>query len=333
MPSIAPGLPVTEGSRRPGHRNELIRRDQATFRMIPAQERLEAGHLVRPEIDDGLVDDLEFLPQQRGAQINLKSSTKLQARFHLRFEKAVAMAPVGLGTMQRNIRILEKTVGALVAAQSDGYPDAGAYYEVVSLDPVWLVDGFDQALCERPSLRRVFAQDLNDPEFVTPNTSHDIAMSDTAAQTAGDDAQQLIADRVSKRVVHVLEVIEVDVVHRDAVATIARLRELFVQQLDKVRPIGEAGEDVVMQIVVDLLRRLLFDGDLVLMLGTFFGHGQQDEGARDRRQQRLGTDHRQPGARGCTVARGPRQHRAQGRAQQENRANREEDEHRRPSRQ
>src|SRR5262249_11526184 len=118
-------------------------------------------------------------------------------RFHLMFEKAMAMTSVGLGAMQRDIRVLDKTVGALVAARSNRYPDACTYDEVMPLDPVWLVDGLDQTFREGSGLQRALAQDLNDAKFISPDTSYDIAMSDVGTQTVGDDTQHLVADSVS----------------------------------------------------------------------------------------------------------------------------------------
>jgi hypothetical protein len=42
---------------------------------------------------------------------------------------------------------------------------------------------------------------------------------------------------VSKHIVHVFEVVQVDVMHGNTVAFVARSRELFVQQLEKLGPV------------------------------------------------------------------------------------------------
>src|SRR5882724_8434480 len=126
--------------------------------MTPAQQRLEAGQLVGLEVDDGLIRDLELMSRQRRTQVELERSARLQPHIHLRLEIAVAVAAVGLGTVQRNIGVLEKTVGVLAVARN-GYSNARADDDVVAADIVRLVDGFDHAPRERSRLLPVLAQD------------------------------------------------------------------------------------------------------------------------------------------------------------------------------
>ena len=59
-----------------GHREELLRQQQAAPRVVPAQQGLEARHLAAREVDERLVVDPELAALDRPAQVGLE----LQAR-------------------------------------------------------------------------------------------------------------------------------------------------------------------------------------------------------------------------------------------------------------
>ena len=99
-----------------------------------------------------------------------------------------------------------------------------------------------------------------------------------------------------------------------------RLKLLFAV-LQERAAIGDAGQ------------RIDHGRGLVAMLGALLRHRQEDEGDRDGEQQRLEAEHREPHAfEQLVVARQPRQHGAERRAQQIKRAVREQHEDRRPAR-
>src|SRR3954471_15766962 len=53
------------------NRYELTRRDQPLFRMTPARQRLHAAQLMRHEVDDWLVMDLQLVLRDGVAEIRL----------------------------------------------------------------------------------------------------------------------------------------------------------------------------------------------------------------------------------------------------------------------
>ena len=59
-------------------REELVRQQQAAPRVVPAQQGLEARHLVGREIEERLVVDPELAALDRPPQVGLE----LQARHH-----------------------------------------------------------------------------------------------------------------------------------------------------------------------------------------------------------------------------------------------------------
>src|ERR1019366_6796325 len=93
------------------NRNELNRRNHAAFGMMPAQQRLAAGDLLGFDVDNGLIVKLEFAIHDRFAQIQFERASRLHARVHFGFEKAVVAPTVGLGAVKRQVRALQSWSG------------------------------------------------------------------------------------------------------------------------------------------------------------------------------------------------------------------------------
>ena len=75
--------------------------------MVPPQQRFETADFVALQIDQRLIVQFEFAVRQRLAQIHLQLAPLLHARVHLRLEEPIRAASVGLGTVQRHVRILQ----------------------------------------------------------------------------------------------------------------------------------------------------------------------------------------------------------------------------------
>jgi hypothetical protein len=58
-----------------GQRDEQVRRNQPVFRMLPANQRLDADHAVIAVADLRLVDQVELLAGQRIAQVFFQFAT------------------------------------------------------------------------------------------------------------------------------------------------------------------------------------------------------------------------------------------------------------------
>src|SRR6185369_18076184 len=81
-------------------------------------------------------------------------------------------------------------------------------------------------------------------------------------QTLGDTLEQLIADRMAERVVDALELVDVDIEHRQLLARPYRLERLF-EPLAEQDPVRQVSQPVVMRQMRDLLVRALARGDVL----------------------------------------------------------------------
>jgi hypothetical protein len=75
--------------------------------------------------------------------------------------------------------------------------------------------------------------------------------------------QQGIADRMAERVVHLLELVEIETQHRDGVAALHR-SEMAVKLLAQEHAVGQRGQRIVMRHVGDLLLGLPLLGDVLM---------------------------------------------------------------------
>ena len=71
---------------------------------------------------------------------------------------------------------------------------------------------------QRGGFRRLLDGGLNDRELVAAESRRHVGFSEAIAQTLGDDPEQLIADRMAERVVDALELVDIDIEHRQLLA-------------------------------------------------------------------------------------------------------------------
>jgi hypothetical protein len=109
----------------------------------------------------------------------------------------VRIGPVIRGDRNADARIGEE----LVAAGLIRFPDS-------LVDSRYEVDDVDRT-CNRG---------LNDRELVAAQPGDDIGLAQAGTQASGHEFQQLVSDGVPERIVHRLELIEIEVKHRYAPA-------------------------------------------------------------------------------------------------------------------
>ena len=243
-------------------RDEFRRRDHAAFGMPPPQQRLAGGDLAVLEIDHRLIVGLEAAVADRLTQFELQASPRLGARIHAGLEEAVGPPSVALGAVQREVRILQQLVEVRPVAGSQRDADAGIGGDQMPHAFERLPDRRMDFVNELSGFRPVLDSGLNDGEFVAAEPGRHVGLLETAAQALGDALEQLVADRMAERVVDALELVDVDIEHRQLLARPYRLERLF-QPLAKQDPVRQVGQRVVMRQMGDLLVGALALGDVL----------------------------------------------------------------------
>ena len=236
---------------------------EALLGMAPADEGLDAADLVGPEIDDGLVVQLELAGRKRLAQVVLHGAPHLHLRVHLRPEEAVGAAPVALGAVERQVGVADQLVGARAVRRADGDADAGADDDLRAVEIVGRAHGLDDAQRQHGGIRRLGDGDLQDRELVAAHARDRVRLPDQGAQALRHHLQELVAGGMAERVVHGLEVVEIEQVDRHHLAA-PHAREGVLEPLVQQHAVGQIGERVVQRHVHDLGLGAALVGDVLM---------------------------------------------------------------------
>ena len=114
---------------------------------------------------------------------------------------------------------------------------------------------------------RLRADDLGeqDAELVAADARDRVGRAQRGLQPPRDVGEQAIAERVPEAVVHELEVIEVEVHHREADAVAPRVREAVHEAVAEEQAVRQAGQRVVVRAVLELLLGLLALRDVAVV--------------------------------------------------------------------
>ena len=236
-----------------GERDELARRQDALLGVPPADEGLDADDRSVPQPVDGLVVQDELAARKGPPEARLEGGALLRLFLHFPREELEAVAPRLLRAVHRGVDVRDERLG--VGAVARVHPDAdGRFDEEFALlheerlgqDPEDLArHGGGVGLSRDPV--------EEEQKLVAADAGHGVVLPDAAAQPIGDLDEKFVAGRVAERVVHALEVIEVEE-HDDerlpaALGVQDREREPVVEE-DTVR---EVRERVVVRLVPALL--------------------------------------------------------------------------------
>ena len=148
------------------------------------------------------------------------------------------------------------------------------------------VDRIAKLLRQHGGVGRMLDAGLHDRELVAAQPRQDVAFLQAAAHPLGHRLEQLVAGRMAERVVDALEMVEIEIEHRELPAA-ADQRKLLLELLTQQHAIGQVGERIVVRQVRDPLLRLLAFGDVLddaeqilrLSLAVLDGEPAREDGA------------------------------------------------------
>ena len=182
--------------------------------MLPAHERLHAGQAAGREIDLRLIVQAHLAALDRGAQLGRDRDTVADLDVERVAVEAEAVAAVFLGAIEREVGVDHEGVGRRDLGPIEGDADARRDAHLVAVDQ----EGPRQKLVDRARQRirgDVVHVRLQHREFVAAEARDRIALAHGAGDALRHLLQQAVADRMPERVVGVLEVIEIEIEHRE----------------------------------------------------------------------------------------------------------------------
>ena len=196
---------------------------------------------IRPglEIDQRLIEQLEFLVGQRLAQVEFQDAARLDGLRHLVAEEAEGAAAVRLGAIERHVGVLQQRIGADARRRGHRDADAGADLDQMIVDLVALAQVIDDSPGENGGILVRFDVLLEHHEFVAAEPRHEILRPQHVAQPVGDRAQQLVAAGMAQRVVDLLELIEVDEQQCRQLLGVMRNRQQALDLVAEIEPVGQ----------------------------------------------------------------------------------------------
>ena len=248
------------------HRDELAGQQAALFRVLPPHQRLDAEQLGGLEVDDRLELEEELLARQRLVQVVLEPQALAQLFLHARMEHDVAALAGGLRVVHRDVGVAQQLLG-VVAGLRERDADAGGHQQFVAVDqerqPECIGHGGRDLL---GLLERRDALEQH-RELIAAEPGDRVGRPRALDEPLRGGLQQPVADVVAERIVHVLEVVEVDHQDRQPVLGAPRERDRVLDAVAEQAPVREQRQRVVEGELAELVLERLALGHVAQVEG------------------------------------------------------------------
>ena len=158
-----------------GERDEVLGAEPPAGRMVPAQQRLEAGKLVGGEPGDRLIEHGDLLPLERLAEIAFQRKPTLVLAAHGRIEDLDAVGAAALGPEHGDLAFAEHVLSGHLASVMDDDADRGGEHDLLGADLHGGAQRSPDPLGKRRHVVRVGLRDQQDGELVAAETGERVA--------------------------------------------------------------------------------------------------------------------------------------------------------------
>ena len=221
-----------------GERDEAVGRQAPARRVLPADQRLDAGDPPGVELDERLVLEEQLVALHRQAEL----AAELHALHELRAHRPARSAPRGPcpRPWRRTSRGRRSRARRPRWRRERGTPGRGSPTRRSGARRGRAAARARGAGARRSATPRRGREVLEqDGELVAAEPRGGVLGAQAGRQSLGGRAQQLVADRVAEAVVDRLEVVEIDEDHRELTAVAPAARERQGQAILEQRPVGE----------------------------------------------------------------------------------------------
>jgi hypothetical protein len=229
-----------------GQRDEAGWRNSAHHAAEPAQQGFHADDAAAREVDLRLVVEREFPLFEGPAQAVFQVQALEGVHVHDFVEEAVGVSAAFLGVVHGGVGVFHQHLdaGAVFRVEGDADRERCAQLLVVDFEGRFELDE-DFFGHPRGVVGAVHAGE-HDQEFIAALAADRVGVADTAREPQRNALQQLVAHQVAERVVDCLEAVQIEEQQRDAVALAGGVGEGLLQAVVEKRPVGQAGQRVVM---------------------------------------------------------------------------------------
>ncbi len=234
-----------------GDGDEIVRPDQATTRMSPAQQRFETDDLVGAGFHDRLVHQGEFILVERAAQVGFEFQLFLRATAHVFGVGQQAVATLRFRALHRGACIGQQLVGAIAVFRRAAVTDACRQQESAMVHVIRFAQIRQQALriVHGGIAAGVLAQQQG--KFIHADTRHGVHVAGAVQQAVAELCQQLVGAGVSHGFVQQTEPVEVHQHHGNFFRRLCAI-ERQAQSFQKEFPVRQSRQRIVKRQVIEL---------------------------------------------------------------------------------
>ena len=220
--------------------------------MLPAQQGLHAADIARGQAHLGLVVQSELVALQCTAQGVFQLQRAHRLGLHFRGEEAEGVAAIQLGAVHGHVCRLGKRVEVAPILREQGHTHGWGHGQLMVVNLVVLAGRLLQLACHPGRAMGIGAWQQQD-ELVPAQAGHGVLVAHHSTQPFGNLDQQGIAHAVSQRVVHVLEMVQVQEDHCQRRVVLLGHLDGLLGTLGQQCAVGQAGERIVVGQPVDAL--------------------------------------------------------------------------------
>ena len=173
-----------------------------------------------------------------------------------------AVAALGLGPVHGRVGVLHQGSDVLAVHREQADADAGADEEFLVVGDEGVAEAVQQFFRHVLGVGALVQAGQQDDEFVAALACDGVDIAQLFAQAPGDGFQQLVADRVAEAVVDVLEAVQVEEQHGAQLLFFLAFLQGGGQARFEQQAVGQAGERVVVGLVVEAGLGVLERGDV-----------------------------------------------------------------------
>jgi hypothetical protein len=172
-----------------------------------------------------LVDEVEAVLLQRPPQLALHLDAAPHLAVQLAAVRLELATPGGLGAVECEIGVPDQALRGFAVGGKDRHADAAGDVDLASVEVKRRLQGRKHARCHRRDALRRLQVLLDQSELVAAEAGPGVACAGDRGQALGDLSQQRIAGKMAKRVVDLLELIEVEQHQRHMLVPAAGTRD------------------------------------------------------------------------------------------------------------
>ena len=189
--------------------------------------------------------DHEFVLEDRLAQAGLQRQLFHRGHLHAGTVELEIIAAAAFRLMHRHFRLVDHRLGFLARVGEHADADAGAQQQFMAVDQERLFHHVDQLLAEHADLRLGAAVFQHQGEFVAAHPGQVFIVDAAPADALRGQLQQAVADFMAEAFVDRFEAVQVDHQQRRFFPVQPRQGQRPLQAFAEQRPVGQAGEAVV----------------------------------------------------------------------------------------